>query len=356
MKICLISASKPCSGSGDGMTDYAWELYKNLEAKGHKVDTVYALQESKRFNIIGNVYINTLFKGKIKELPKERYDIYHITNQELGFVAKILWKHNSNIPIVTTIHDILRFTEKGQKQYHKSKLQNMFNNMVTQSIKDAINFSDAIIFTASNVKDDVAKRFHNTNAYLTMMAPHESFRTTKIPKQNSDDTFIIGYIGAFSEHKNVKFILETAELTNEEGIIFSIYGNGPETDNLWNYKEQKNLHNVIVSNFVAEEDLLWTYDKFNLLYYPSLQEGPALPILDAQARGIPVLILKNNKMTKEITKYCIKADSPKAALKIIKSIKKNGYNNKKALAYARSFSWEKTTEETLKIYNKLIKG
>ena len=82
-----------------------------------------------------------------------------------------------------------------------------------------------------------------------------------------------------------------------------------------------------------------------------------LPILEAQSRGLPVIIYKNGKIPKEVRKYCFEAESPEHMAQIIENIKENGYNEKlrkKATAYARSFTWEKTARETLKVYNKII--
>ena len=44
-------------------------------------------------------------------------------------------------------------------------------------------------------------------------------------------------------------------------------------------------------------------------------------------------------------------------VQIIKNLKENGYNEKerkKAMEYARSFTWEKTAKETLKVYKKVL--
>ena len=43
---------------------------------------------------------------------------------------------------------------------------------------------------------------------------------------------------------------------------------------------------------------------------------------------------------------------------IIEWLKENGYNEKerkKAMEYARSFTWEKTAKETLEVYKEVLK-
>ncbi|MEM0143782.1 MAG: glycosyltransferase, partial [Candidatus Parvarchaeum sp.] len=95
---------------------------------------------------------------------------------------------------------------------------------------------------------------------------------------------------------------------------------------------------------------------FNAFIFPSLYEGLGYPILEAQSRGLPVIIYKYGKIPKEVKKYCFEAESPEHMAQIIKELKENGYNEalrKKATEYARSFTWEKTAKETLKVYKKV---
>ena len=78
--------------------------------------------------------------------------------------------------------------------------------------------------------------------------------------------------------------------------------------------------------------------------------------LEAQARGLPVIIYKYGKIPKEVRKYCFEAESPEHMAQIIEQLKENGYNEKemkKAMDYARSFTWEKTAKKTLEVYKKL---
>ncbi|MEM3610337.1 MAG: glycosyltransferase, partial [Candidatus Anstonellales archaeon] len=114
--------------------------------------------------------------------------------------------------------------------------------------------------------------------------------------------------------------------------------------------------NIRFMGFAPEEKLIETYDSFDCFVFPSLYEGFGLPILEAQARGLPVIIYKYGKIPKEVRKYCFEAESPEHMAQIIENLKENGYNEKlkeKATAYARSFTWEKTAKETLKIYKKV---
>src|SRR5208282_3258189 len=108
MKIAIVNTTKPISGTGDGVTEYSYQLYEKLKSiKGNKVDLFYSLKKTKRNNALGLLYTQTLFKRRIPELIKGNFDIIHITNQEVGFVAKLVKKDKSNAKVITTIHDTM---------------------------------------------------------------------------------------------------------------------------------------------------------------------------------------------------------------------------------------------------------
>ena len=92
MKILIITTSKPYKGSGTGLTEYAYQLSEHLRlmlSNGSSIDFLYSLSDSKRNNIKGLLYANTSFKKVIANVPKDKYDIIHITDHEIGFAAKI---------------------------------------------------------------------------------------------------------------------------------------------------------------------------------------------------------------------------------------------------------------------------
>ena len=108
--------------------------------------------------------------------------------------------------------------------------------------------------------------------------------------------------------------------------------------------------------FAPEDKLVSIYDSFDAFVFPSYYEGFGIPIIEAQSRGLPVIIYKYGKIPKEVRKYCFEAESPEHMAQIIENIKENGYNEKlrkKAIVYARSFTWKKTAKATLEVYKKV---
>ncbi len=355
MDVTILSAVKPYQGSGDGMTEYAYRLEKLLPEQGVRVSSRYALQEAKKDDIFGVIYTQTIFRMKIASMAKGDSNIMHILNQEIGFAARIL-KGKFHGRIVSTINDLSRFDPST----HTGAMQNLYNELVKNNTTEAVENSDFLVFISSIVKKDAEKHFGKIRdcAVINDGVSAEFISKKKVPKKPSSK-FEVGYIGSFAHHKNVMFIAKTAsKIGQERDITFSIYGKGLEEGIIRDYITSNNLSNMRICGFAPEKEKIKTYDSFDAFIFPSFHEGFGLPILEAQSRGLPVIIYKKAHISKEVRKHCIEAENPEHAAQIIENLKENGYNEKKrkeAMAYARSFTWEKTARETLGIYKKMLK-
>ena len=329
MKILIIAISKPYKGSGAGLTEYSYQLSEHLKPilpNGSSIDFLYSLHNSKRNNIKGLLHANTSFKKMIANVPKDKYDIIHITDHEIGFAAKILKRAGNGAKIITTIHDLSRF-EKG---LHRGLSQKVYNKLVQGSIKDAIKYSDFILCNSSQTLNTVAERFGQIkNIKVVLHGTNDVMIKAKIPKRKVHKKFVIGYIGALMKHKNVIFLLKAAEiLKSESEYKFVIYGTGMDKNRLLRFKQDNGLDNVDLNGYLKEDEKLKAYDSFDAFAFPSLYEGLGYPILEAQSRGLPVIIYKYGKIPKEVRKYCFEAGSPEHMAQIIENIKENGYNEK----------------------------
>ena len=140
-------------GSGDGITEYTYQLYNKLN-KINSVESIYSLDQSKRNNVSGLLKANLEMRNKISRVKCE-YDLFHVTNQEAGFVSKML-KKRCDEPVVTTIHDISRF----RPELHRvGMLQRAYDRMVRSYVRDAVMRSDFLIFDSKLTMEEVRKKF-----------------------------------------------------------------------------------------------------------------------------------------------------------------------------------------------------
>jgi len=357
MKIALMNVIKPQEGSRDGMTEYAYQLYERLKRR-HHVDLIYVTEKSKRLDTAAFLYANTLFKAKAKRLGRRNYDIVHITNQELGFVAKILKKGSGSAKVITSVHDLMRMHQGA----YKNIVQRAYSTIVSNSILDCFRYSDHIIFTASTVQKEAERKFggKHSNWITTLLGPSEEFRSTSIPRRTKRKKFVIGYVGAFAPWKNPMFVLRTAKLfERNDKYEFHMYGAGPEESVMQAYKAENRLNNVEIHGFPTQDKFLGMYDGFDALFYPTTEEGSSLPMINAQCRGLPVVIYKKNKVDPEVTRYCFVSEDESEAARIIKRLCERGFDRKRRnemLRHIRKFSWDRVTKETLKVYGETLKA
>ena len=117
------------------------------------------------------------------------------------------------------------------------------------------------------------------------------------------------------------------------------------------------MKSLKLMGFAPEDRIVEIYDSFDVFVFPSMYEGFGLPILEAQARGLPVVIYKKGRISKEIRKNRFEAEDAVHMASIIDDLRENGYNEKlrmEATAYARSFTWKRCAKETLKVYENLV--
>ncbi len=350
LKIAMINGIMPMAGSGDGITEYAYSMYLQLKRR-NRVGLVYAIERARKNDVGGLIRINSMLSTQVKRAAREEYDIYHIMNQEVGFAAADLKSTSRSGKVVTTIHDISRF-ENG---LHRGALQRAYNAMIKRSVSKAIKNSDFLIFDSKQTMREVGKRFGTVNGAVVNIGIDKRFSGKMTRKRN--EAFTVGYIGSFAHHKNVAMVLAAASIMKNADVDFRIYGAGTEEGSLAAFAERNGLQRLTMAGFAPESRKVQIYDSFDAFVFPSLYEGFGLPILEAQARGLPVIIYRRGKIPDEVRKYCFEAEDEAHMAQIIEGLRENGYNEKRrktAMAYARSFTWDKCAKETLKVYAQVL--
>ncbi len=110
---------------------------------------------------------------------------------------------------------------------------------------------------------------------------------------------------------------------------------------------------------VSPEDLLGLYNAAQVLVHPAFYEGFGLTPLEAMACGTPVIVSNSSSLPEVVGDAALlvePTDVDGLAVAIWRVLSDTALREqmvKKGLQRARSFSWQKTAQETLEIYRRL---
>ena len=297
-----------------------------------------------------------------RAVKKYNLDILHCTSNTAPIFCKI--------PLVLTLHDII-FLEPRDKN-NKSVYQNMgwlyrrkvvpkilerclriitVSNFEKQNIIDKLNIPEkrmAMIYNGYNewfkpFRDvaDIYKSYIEKPGYFFFLGNTD-------PKKNTERT-LIAY-SKYLEQSAIKRKLLMADLDREylDGII--------ERNHIENIREQ-----IVMPGYIVNSDLPYIYNSAFAFLYTSLRESFGIPLLEAMACGTPV-ITSNTSSMPEIAgneAILINPDSPKEITEQMLRLEtdEDYYNTQKEIGLKRAelFSWRKTAEQLLKLYETVYK-
>ena len=348
MKVGLIELKTsflPYNIAGKNFYGYPYYLYSNIKRINNKVEAIGITATphiGKGFSILSKTFFMNL----------SGYDILHNLDLNPFFPMR---KGKANI--ITTAHDFqfVLQPELNEDVTHSIKDRIWLNLVMKLGLKATLS-SDYLIAVSSLTKEDAIKLgYPKDHIFVVNHGVSRAFFKPLLKKQSKK--FIIGYIGALRTRKNPEFMLKSFMQIKSAHYEMHVYGKfGYNRDKIIEIaKEDKRIKFL---GFAPEDKLVSIYDSFDALVFPSYYEGFGIPIIEAQARGLPVIIYKYGKIPKEVRKYCFEAESPEHMAQIIEDLKENGYNEKlrrKAMGYARSFTWEKCAYNTIIVYKQVLK-
>ena len=299
-------------------------------------------------------------------LPRaaKRYnlDILHCTSNTAPIFCKI--------PLVLTLHDII-FLEPRDKN-NKSLYQNLgwlyrrkvvpkilerclriitVSNFEKQNIIDKLNIPEkrmAMIYNGYNewfkpFRDvaDIYKSYIEKPGYFFFLGNTD-------PKKNTERT-LMAY-SKYLEASTIKRKLLMADL--DQTYLNSII----ERNHIENIREQ-----IVMPGYIINKDLPYIYNSAFAFLYTSLRESFGIPLLEAMACGTPVItsntssmpeiggdeaILVNPESPEEITEKMLRLENDEEY-----------YNAQKEIGLKRAelFSWRKTAEQLLNLYETVYK-
>lgn len=273
-----------------------------------------------------------------------------------------------NIPLVLTLHDII-FLEPRDKQNHSlyqnmgwlyrrldvPRILNKCRRIITVSNFEMENIISklgiprermAMIYNGYNnwfkpieETSDVTKKYISDEGYFFFLGNTD-------PKKNTERT-LVAY-SKYLQQSDVKRKLLMADLDAEylNGII--------QRNHIENIKEH-----ILMPGYIVNSDLPYIYNGAFAFLYTSLRESFGIPLLEAMACGTPV-ITSNTSSMPEIAGHNAILVNPESSDEIAEMMlqlerDEDFYEKQKAIGLERAklFSWRKTAEQLLALYQEV---
>lgn len=313
---------------------------------GHKIIEQFdfvntTLKKISMLNILSN--FNLLVK-----IPND-VDIFHSTGYGNPLIKR------KKLKIVTTIHDMVFWDQKDHFIKNISYWDNIWG------IYHSLRISDKVISVSNTTKKSIVKHFPWSEDKIVVIYHGLSKEFLNIDIKKNKEKFFM-FMGGRNQYKNFDLLLRSFASfvkANPEWRLYVVgQNNHTSQQEIKRYKTLGILKKVKDFGLVQQNVIIELLKKTSAVVIPSLNEGFNFPLLEGMACGAPVLCSKI-PVSKEIGKNYVQYfdNNEKSLLHLMNNISKQGINFdnlKKAQDYSRTFIWDNSYNELMKVYESCI--
>jgi glycosyltransferase involved in cell wall biosynthesis len=272
------------------------------------------------------------------------------------------------VPSILTIHDVIPFTFR--------EAMGLFRNLFLYKpgIRQACRLNNMIATVSEFSKQDIVRKVGVPadkirvipNGLREPFEPDERTDTGLDDRLGLKDGFILS-VGGIHERKNVMRLVHAfSRLVNQRGYPGKLVITGSVSGAPYQVKMKKLCDaavkdtgmekRVVFAGFIPDVELDSLMRRAAFLVYPSLYEGFGIPILEAMKVGTPVITSNLTAMPEVAGGAAVLVD-PYNIEEMVSEMSKLLQDNdlreelvKKGVKRASHYSWERTSEQYLELY------
>jgi len=299
----------------------------------------------------------------------EKYDLIHYPYFDLFYHTLPLKNVTKTVVTVPDVTPLL------YPKYYPPGVRGKLNFYLQ---KLALKSVDAVITLTETSKKDIIRllEYPGEKVFSIHLAPN--FKSTKISAQKLQETrkkfnlsneFVL-YIGDVNWNKNLIRLIKAVKKINKTLLIVGKNAvrtdydkkhieNAPLREIQEKYGDDKQIKRL---GFVDDSELNAIWQLASIYCMPSLYEGFGLSVVEAMEAGVPV-VCSNTPTLKEVAGEAAVYFDPYSVEDIAKKISSLLKNKtlqreliRKGRNQAKNYSWEKTTKQTLTVYQKVLRS
>jgi glycosyltransferase involved in cell wall biosynthesis len=272
---------------------------------------------------------------------------------------------SGDFPFVLTLHDVMHERTLSCAYPSATLRQRLVHAYKRWAVPRAARRARAILTVSEFSRHQIVQRLGIKEKRIIVTPEGVDMKLFKKTKRKKTKLFKILVHGATDDRKNLSNILKAGRLLADQGRNFQFVVIGMEEAELKSTGYLGQAMDLDLGRYlewagnVPMETLKRICSELDLLLYVSRLEGFGLPVLEAFACGLPV-VASNTSSLPEVAgpaALLVNPESPEAIAKAVGKIMDRPVLRqlliRRGLKRARLFSWEKTAELTLKVYERM---
>ena len=283
-------------------------------------------------------------------------------------IAPFVFPRMGGLRRVVTVHDAI--------PYVYPHVQPLLTRITFRTLIPASRITaDAILTDSLSSREDLIRHvgFHGERITAIYPGTHSPSEHELVAWRSMRDSVLLPlgitkpfflYVGGLNPRKNIPAIMSAFASLVGQGMDMQLAVVGPKT---WMSqgvfdKAQELAESVVLTGYVDEETLHVLYANATAVVYPSLYEGFGLPPLEGMAHGVPVITSNVSSLPEVMGAAGIMIDPHDvdaltlAMKRIVEDSAFAGELARSGRERAKLFSWRSTAEQTLAVYESVLKG
>ena len=284
-------------------------------------------------------------------------DLYHSTDYMVPRLRRT--------PVVATVYDAIPLVHP---QWANQRLRRFKNWLLTQSVRNA----DRVIAISESGREEVVSSY-GIRAERTRVIPlgidgewfesvdERAMQATLLRRKLEPGYFL--FVGTLQPRKNVEALLDAYEALppairrKRQLVIVGKYGWNVETLRR-RLEDARPQNRCVWLDYVPREELYQLYAGAGTFVFPSFAEGFGLPILEALAKGLPI-IASDLPVLRDLGAHLavyVDAHDTKAltdAMATTAQASVDEAERAKRRAHAMPYTWRACAERTVGVYREL---